>query len=152
MQPMDPPASRGRGCLYAALGVIGFGLVVMIVIIITVAVAASHSRAPGSGTTTHPAAADVAVTSCALDPMLNLPVADGTIVNHSSGTSDYNFSISFFNPAGTVVAKGRGFEGHIAPHHAAAFSVIGNNHVSARLTCKVVNVTRFASMAGLPVP
>jgi hypothetical protein len=149
---MYPQASRGRGCLYTVLGVIGFGLVVMIVIIIAVAVAASHSRAPGSGTTTHPAAADVAVTSCALDPTLNLPVAGGTIVNHSSGTSDYNFTISFFNSAGTVVARGRGLEDHVAPHQAAAFSVIGNNHVSAPLTCKVVDVTRFASIAGLPIP
>jgi hypothetical protein len=124
----------------------------MIVIVVAVAVAASHSRAPGSGTTTHPATADVAVTSCALDPTLNLPVAGGTIVNHSSGTSDYNFTISFFNSAGTVVARGRGFQDHLFPNHAVAFSVIGNNYVSGPLTCKVVDVTRFASIAGLPIP
>jgi hypothetical protein len=132
--------------------VIGFGLVVMIVIIVAVAVAASHSRVPGSGTTNHPAAADLVVTSCALDPTLNLPVAGGTIVNHSSGTSDYNFTISFFNSAGTVVARGRGFEDHVAPHQGAAFSVIGNNHVSVPLMCKVEDVTRFASIAGLQIP
>jgi hypothetical protein len=149
---MYTQAPRGRGCLYAVLGVIGFALVILFVIIIAVAVAASRSSTAGSATTAHPAAADIVVTSCALDSTLNLPVAGGKIVNYSSGTSDYILRISFFNSAGTVVAQGTGFEDHVAPRQATAFSVIGNNHASPPLTCKVVDVTRFASIAGLPIP
>ena len=146
--PMYPQGPQGRGCLYAVLSVVGFGLVIMIVIIIAVVVAASHSTPPGSGTKTHPAAADISVTACAVDPKLRDPVARGTIFNHSSGTSNYMFTISFLNTAGTVVAQGTGLEDYLAPYQAAVFSVTGDNQASGSVTWKVANVIRFASSPG----
>ena len=143
---MYPQPPQGRGCLYAVLGVVGFGLLILIGIIIAVVVVPSHSTTPGSGTKTHPAAADISLTSCGVDPTLKYPAGRGTIFNHSSGTSNYTFTISFLNPAGTVVALVSGSEDHIASHQAAVFSVTGDNQVSGSVTCKVANVTRFASL------
>jgi hypothetical protein len=122
----------------------------MIVIVIAVVVAVSHSTAPGSGTKSHPAVADISVTSCTVDATLKEPMARGTIFNQSSGTSNYRFTISFLNPAGTVVAQGSGFEDHIASQQAAVFSVTGDKQVSGFVTCKVGKVTRFASSLGGP--
>jgi hypothetical protein len=135
------PQRRGRGCLFGIVGALG----VAIIIIVVVAIAASNSSTPGSGTKSHPAAADVSITSCTVDPALKIPLAKGTVLNHSSDTSDYTFTISFSNTAGTVVAQGGGTENNIAPHQTATFSVNGDAQVSGPVTCKVVEVTRFAS-------
>jgi hypothetical protein len=116
-----------------------------VIIIIIGAVAGSNSSTPGSGTKSHPATADISITSCAVDPTLHIPMAKGTITNHSSQTSDYTFTISFLNPAETVVSQGAGVENNIASHQMATFSVDGDTQVSGPLACKVVNVTRFAS-------
>jgi hypothetical protein len=149
---MYPQAPQGRGCLYVVVAVVGFGLLVLIGIIVAVVIVASHTTTPGSGTKAHPAVADISITSCAAPPTLKYPVAGGTILNHSSGTSDYSFTISFLNPAGTVVAQGSGSEDRIAPHQTAVFSVTGDNQVSRSVTCKVANVTRFASFPGRQNP
>ena len=135
------PVRWGSGCLIGILG----ALVVAVVIIIVVATAASNSSTPGSGTKNHPAAADLTINSCSVDPTLKIPVAKGTVLNHSSGTSDYTFTISFLNTTGTVVAQGGGIENNIAPGQTATFSVNGDAQTSGPVTCKLVEVTRFAS-------
>jgi hypothetical protein len=132
---------RGSGCLIGILG----ALVVAVIIIAVVTIAATNSGTPGGGTKSHPAAADLTINSCGVDPTLKIPVARGTVLNHSSGTSDYTFTISFLNRAGTVVAQGGGIENNIAPEQTATFSVNGDAHASGPATCKVVEVTRFAS-------
>ena len=149
--PGGPPAAypapakkrgRGRGCLYMVLGAIL--LVVIIVIVAAVAASSGSGSKPGSGTSSHPAANDVSVSSCAVDSV-GIPNAKGTIVNHSSGTSNYTFTISFLNSAGTVVAQGAGAESNIAPGQTVDFTAVGDNQASGALTCKVVDVSRFAS-------
>ena len=68
---------------------------------------ASTSVSLGSGTPKHPAVDDIAIASSTVQPApLNFPEAKGAITNHSSGTSDYSFTISFVSDAGTVVAQG----------------------------------------------
>lgn len=136
------PKRRGRGCLFTILGVV---IAVVVIIIIIVVVAASSSSKPGSGTSSHPAAADVTVTSCSVEPTLNIPQAKGTIVNHSSGTSNYTFTVSFLNSAGTVVAQGVGAENNIAAHQTAAFTSVGDNQATGPVTCKLADVNRYAS-------
>jgi hypothetical protein len=137
------PRRRGRGCLYSVLAVLV--LVVLIVIIAAIVAASKVKTTPGSGTLRHPAAADVSVTSCGVDPTLKYPLAKGTVLNHSSGKSNYTFTISFLNRVGVVVGQGIGAEGDIAAGQTATFTTYGDSAVSGPVTCKIVNVTRFAS-------
>jgi hypothetical protein len=116
-----------------------------VVIVVIVVVVAGSSTSPGSGTKTHPAAADVAITSCTVGATLNLPQATGTIVNHSSGASDYSFSVSFLNNRGEVVAKGTGGKNHVAAHQTAKWTVMGDDPNAGPLTCQLADVSRFAS-------
>jgi hypothetical protein len=118
---------------------------IAIIIIIVVAVAASHSTLPGRGTETHPASADISISSCTVDPTSKVPTATGTIFNHSSGTSDYSFTISFLNTTGTAVSQAGGFKSNIAPHEATTFIVRGEAQVSGSVTCKVADITRLAA-------
>jgi hypothetical protein len=120
-------------------------LAVAIIIIVVVAIAAAHSTSPGGGTKSHPAAADILINSCTVDPILKIPVAKGTIVNHSSGISDYTFTISFVNTAGKMVAQGAGIENNVASHQTAAFSVNGDAQTTGPVSCRVGEITRFAS-------
>ena len=138
---MKPRRRRGRGCLISLLA--AFGL--LVIIIIVVAVAASSSSKPGGGTTAHPASADVSISSCGSDPTLGIPQAKGTILNHSSGKSNYTFTVSFLNAAGTVVAQGGGIENDIAAGQSATFTVTGDSQAKGQITCKIVDVTRFAA-------
>jgi hypothetical protein len=98
----------------------------------------------GGGTKTHPAAADVSISSCSVGPHL-LPQAAGTIANHSARTSDYSFTVSFLNQRGEVVAQGSGVKNHIPSDHAAAWAVTGDVPNDGPLTCKLAGVARFAS-------
>jgi hypothetical protein len=113
----------------------------------TAASCASTSASLGSGTSKHPAAADIAITSCTVPAApLNVPKARGIIINHSSGTSDYSFTISFVSDPGTVLAQGAVAENGVAPGQSANFEVTGNTHVTVpSVRCLAVNVTRFAS-------
>jgi hypothetical protein len=119
--------------------------VVVVVIVVIAAIVATSSSVPGSGTKTHPATADVAISTCAVGPTLNLPQATGKIVNHSSGTSDYSFKVSFLNKLGEVAAQGSGTKNHVAPQQTVAWNVMGDTPNDGPLTCKLESVSRFAS-------
>jgi hypothetical protein len=119
-------------------------LVAVVAVAIVVVVVSTSSTLPGGGTKAHPAAEDVSIKSCLVGPHL-LPQATGTIVNHSSGTSDYSFTVSFLNQRGDVVGKGSGVKNHVPSQQAAAWAVTGEVPNDGPLTCSLDGVTRFAS-------
>ncbi len=137
----QPPRQRGHGCLGAVLGAVG--AVVALVVIAVVLVA--HAGTPGQGTPSHPAAADVSVTACGVDPTVRLPEATVEVHNHSSGTSNYTYSVSFINAAGTVVSQGGGLEAGIVAGETADEKVYGDTSATSPLTCKLVDVVRLAA-------
>lgn len=110
------------------------------------ACASSSTSNLGAGTSSHPALADVAVSTCGQSD--GLASATGLIDNHSSGTSDYIISIGFF-ANGVRVDEGDAFQDNVAAHSKATYSAMGTNMSDpANVTCKVVNVTRMASSTG----
>jgi hypothetical protein len=125
------------------LAVVG-GLAVLIVVA-TIIISNALETTPGSGTKTHPAAADVSLSSCGVDPTLHVPEATGTVLNHSSGKSNYTFNISFLNPTGTVAGQKAVVENGIERGQTANFTVYGESLVSGPVTCKINGVTRFAA-------
>lgn len=126
------------------LGAIIAVVVIIVIIVVAASSASNNSSKLGSGTKAHPAAKDVSVSGCRVDS-LGLPTGKAKIVNHSSGESDYTFTVDFLNSAGTVVAQGAGLENNIAPGQTATATVTGDQQISGSVTCKVVDVTRLAS-------
>jgi Protein of unknown function (DUF2510) len=148
-QPPQPARRRGpRGCLYAVLG----ALAVIAVIIVIVVVAAANSNPPGAGSKSHPATADVTVTSCTIKP-LDPSLPDGyaqasiQITNHSSGTSNYDIGVGFFNSSGVRVDTGYSLVNSVPSKGVVTDTAGGTQQMSKTepITCKVVSVDRLAS-------
>ena len=135
---------RSHPFLIAIGGVFLGGVLLIIGIAVIVGVAANHSSKPGGGTSKHPAAADLTGSGCAVDS-LGIPQATITVVNHSSGTSDYTYQVDWMNPVKTVVAQGYGAVDNVAPNQTVVDHVVGDNQTSGPLTCSIANVTRYAS-------
>jgi hypothetical protein len=136
--PRRRRGDHGYSWLFIVLGVAAAAVVIIVAVVVV--------TKPGSGTKTHPAVADVSISSCqATGPTLKYPQATGTIVNHSSGTSDYSFAVSFLNTRGEVAAHGSGSKNHVAPQQTAAWTVMGDTPNDGPLTCRLEGVSRFAS-------
>lgn len=133
---------KGHGCLY---GILGAGVLVIILIIVLVNVGSSSSK-PGSGSSAHPATADVTVACGKLDE-IGVPHATLTILNHSSGRSDYSVHVEFDNAQGNRVDDGYGLENDIAPGQSATTDMGGSGGPSdtSYSTCKILTVERTAS-------
>ena len=141
----------GRGCL-TAIGAAVVAVVVLVVIIIVIAAAGSKSTSTpkfGGGTSAHPATADVTVTCGSTLDAIGLPHASVVIVNHSSGTSDYDVQISFNNAAGNRVGGvGYALESNVAPGQSATTDAVGDAVTAGQgpvVNCPVVSVQRTAS-------
>jgi hypothetical protein len=122
-----------------------FTILAVVIVVVVIAIVAIIATSPGTGSKTHPAAADVSISSCSVGPTLNLPQATGKIVNHSSGTSDYSFTVSFLNKRGEVAAHGSGVKNHVPPQQTAVWTVMGDTPNDGPLTCQLEGVSRFAS-------
>ena len=133
-----------RGCLSSTFRAIWLiiGLFILLIIVIVV-VAASTANKPGQGSKSHPAAADVTVGSCTVD-QFGFGQAAGMIVNHSSGKSDYTFTVQFIKN-GIAVAQGAGLENDILPQQTAEWTVQGDNQITGPVTCQVTGVLRLAA-------
>jgi hypothetical protein len=130
-----------------ALGVVG---------VIIVAMAASSGGSKGSTDTktnggvstlsnngSNPPQADVEITSCSTGVIG--PEAALRITNHSSGRSNYMISVNFLDASGTKVAEGTAISNNIEPGQAAVEQAAGFTQTKGAVTCKVIDVNRFAS-------
>jgi hypothetical protein len=124
-------------------------VVVIVVLVVAAAAAvaiglATHRISTGAGSSAHPAAADVTLTGCTLNNF-GVPVASGSLTNHSSKKSDYSFSLSFLGPQGESQASGSDSETGVASGQTVKWKVTGNALAKGKPTCKVTDVTRYAS-------
>ncbi|MFB9367428.1 FxLYD domain-containing protein [Kitasatospora albolonga] len=89
---------------------------------------------------------DAEITGCKVDGVLGWPSADVKVTNHSSKTSNYIVSIEFVDESGTRVGEGIAATNNLAPNQAAALKAQGTSDSKGKkLSCKVTNVTRYAS-------
>lgn len=139
--PAGPGKRRRRFSLFRLI--VGLAALVFILIIVIVIAAIASSNKPGVGSSSHPAAADVTITGCSIDS-IGFPQATGVIVNHSSGMSDYTFTVSF-RKGGVQVAEGTGIENNIAAHQTADWTATTDAQATGPVTCVVSDVNRFAS-------
>lgn len=94
----------------------------------------------------NPPEKDVQVTSCAKDEFGDFPEAKLKITNHSSKTSDYLVSVEFLDADGTRKAEGTGLVSNLAPGQTAEDTAGGLAEVPGKVTCRIVKVTRTASL------
>ena len=146
-QPTPPPKKRRHVVRWIVLAFIG------IVVIAGIASASSNANKTSpknnggvitnSDNGSHPPQQDVAVSGCSIDE-LGFPTATGTIVNHSSKTSDYELSVNFLK-GGVHVSDGADFVNNVAPGQTATWNAGGTDQVSGQITCQMAEVNRIAS-------
>ncbi|WP_420311734.1 hypothetical protein ACOB87_28330 [Streptomyces sp. YS-B37] len=114
-------------------------MAVVVIVVIVVAVAIGTSKSPN-----HSPSADVKITSCAVDPTTQLPLARVEIHNHSSKASTYSVTVEFDARNGTRLAEGAALSLTVAPGQTVKTSAGGLDQVTQKVTCKVTKVNRIA--------
>ena len=94
----------------------------------------------------HTAGNDVKIDSCEVDPTTGFPAAKITITNHSSKTSNYAVQVEFVNAGGTRLDEGLAATNNLASGQASEETAQGTTQVSGTISCKVTDVTRYASV------
>lgn len=94
----------------------------------------------------NPPEKDVKVTSCSKDEFGDFPEAKLRITNHSSKPSDYLVSVEFLDADGTRKGEGTGLVSNLAPGQTAEDTAGGLAEVPGKVTCRIVKVTRTASL------
>jgi hypothetical protein len=96
----------------------------------------------GSGNKDHPPQADVTITKCSFDS--GFGTANLSVLNHSSGQSDYLITVAFDNAAGVQVGSGIGVLNNVDGGQKAVSTADGTIAGSAA-TCVLKQVDRTAS-------
>ncbi|MET9296709.1 FxLYD domain-containing protein [Streptomyces sp. NPDC003077] len=109
---------------------------------------AAKPSAPTSTTTaekdTDPKA-DVRVDSCGTDDFTGWPAAQLSITNRSDRESNYIITIEFVDASGTRLGSALAAENNVRPGQRAQTTAQGLKKVSAKASCRVASVTRYAS-------
>lgn len=94
----------------------------------------------------NPPEADVKVVSCAKDEFGDWPEAKLEITNHSSKASDYMVTVEFLDADGTRKGEGTGLVSNLSPGQTAEDTAGGTAEVPGKVTCRIVKVSRTASL------
>jgi len=138
-------ARAGGGCLK----LIGAAVVLVIVLVVVLAIALGGSAKKkattvGSGTTAHPAAADVQLGTCTRDDATGWYTANLTVTNHSSKSSNYIIEVGLQSADGAtkydnlLASVSNLASGQSSPQKAQSLT-----QVPAGAVCKVDKVTRL---------
>lgn len=162
-QPKKSPVGKilGFGCF----GFVGFLVIIGIIGAVassgsdstspaatkqTASSSAKKSDAPAKDTAAQDQAAagpegDVKITACEVDSALRWPSAKLTITNRSSKTSNYMVQLEFVDAKGTRISEGIAATNNLAPGQAAKETAQGTAEAEGKISCKVTEVTRYAS-------
>lgn len=133
--------------------VLPLGLVVIIVLA-SLASGGNDDDGPGAakaakGTSAHPAIDDVIIDECVADPNPIFPSlkAKGRILNNSSKTSNYIFTIEMVNDTGTRIGETAGISNNVASGQTVNIEVVAQSTgpQTGLRWCRVTDVTRLAS-------
>ena len=140
--PILPSLGRRPWAGFVGVAVLGIGFVAC-------SKATTNAGEPTSATTTAStgATSDVTVTKCKQDPTDTTQVdVSGTIVNHLSVTSDYNFVVSIFNgstPAAQAGLTQNGVAPGLVETWSASSTIAGST--TGSFSCRVRSVLRTPS-------
>lgn len=151
-----PPRKRSTG------KVIGFsclGLILLVVVLVIALTAAGGDDEPDR-TPTGPATrsaererpedesgarGDVRITACAVDSATKWPSAELLITNRSSKASNYIVNVEFVDASNKRLGKALASSNGLAPGQKSEVTAQGLTQVTTEITCRVTDVTRYAS-------
>lgn len=160
--PPAPKKSVGKIVGFSCLGIVGLFVVLGIAGALlgsedspkakepATQASAPAASAPAKAPASKPAApsgakADVKITACELDSTMGWAKAELTITNGSSKKSNYIVSIEFVDASGTRLGEAVAATNNLAPGQAANVTAQGLDQIKDKITCKVTEVTRYAS-------
>ena len=95
-----------------------------------------------NGTSSKSAAKDVTVSNCAADANGGKPTASGTILNHSSKTSNYVVRLAFADAQGNTVSEGVAPVKSVDAGETASWDITGARDAQGPVKCEVTGVSR----------
>ncbi|MDV5145905.1 FxLYD domain-containing protein [Streptomyces sp. SBC-4] len=143
--------------------VIGFsclGLIALVVVLVIALMAAGGDDDEPDRTPTGPATratererpedesgarGDVRITACAVDPATKWPSAELLITNRSSKASNYIVEVEFVDASNKRLGEALATSSGVAPEQRSEVRAQGLTQVSAKITCRITDVTRTAS-------
>ena len=118
------------GLLGIVLGLLVLAVIAVIAVVLLV-----------NGTASDSAKKDVAVTSCRSTDG-GRPTAAGTILNHSSKSSNYVIRLEFRDAQGNTVSEGGTGVADVAAKGTAKWNLTGARDVKGAVKCEVTTVSR----------
>jgi hypothetical protein len=88
---------------------------------------------------------DVRIAACEIESFTKWPSAKVTITNRGSKTSNYMIQVEFLDANGTRISEGFAATNNLRPGRIAKETAQGTAEASGRVTCRVTEVTRYAS-------
>ncbi|WP_326722915.1 FxLYD domain-containing protein [Streptomyces sp. NBC_00243] len=85
------------------------------------------------------------ITKCEVDSTTSWPAAELLITNRSSKESNYVVSIEFVDSSGKRLGEASAWTSNLAPGQKAEQTAQGLDRITAKIECKVTEVTRWAS-------
>lgn len=159
--PAPKKSSAGKVIGFSCLGVVGL---VVVLGVVGVALGGSDSgsdtgsdgvlevtAAPSKGAAAPEAAApkgaegDVKITGCEVNDSTGWPKADVLITNRSSKTSNYIVSVEFVDGSGKRLGDAMAASNNVAAGQEVEEDAQSLDKVTGKVTCKVTEVTRYAS-------
>ncbi|MFF3562051.1 FxLYD domain-containing protein [Streptomyces sp. NPDC002574] len=160
-----PPAPKKSG----AGKIVGFGCLGIVLLFVLFAIIAVAASSGGGGDDPKPGASmasadapgrhgddgakeasagpsgDVKLIACEIEAFTTWPSAKLTITNRSSKTSNYMVQVEFVDAKGTRISEGFAGTNNLRPGQSAQEVAQGTAEATGKVTCRVTDVTRYAS-------
>ncbi|MER7516679.1 FxLYD domain-containing protein [Streptomyces sp. NPDC126499] len=153
-----PPRRRSTGKI---IGFSCLGVLALVVVLIIAVVAIGGDDDEPDRTPTSPAATretraserpqeegpegDVRITACAVDSATKWADAELLITNRSSKTSNYLVQVEFVDASGRRLDEATAATSNLAPGQQSKVTAQGLAQITAKITCRITDVTRYAS-------
>ncbi|WP_137989178.1 FxLYD domain-containing protein [Streptomyces vilmorinianum] len=106
---------------------------------------ARETSAPGLPQEESGARGDVKITACEVDPVTKWPSAELLITNRSSKASNYIVNVEFVDASNKRLSEAVAASNGVAPGQQSKVTAQGLDQITARITCRITDVTRYAS-------
>ncbi|OEJ22566.1 hypothetical protein BGK67_34190 [Streptomyces subrutilus] len=85
------------------------------------------------------------ITACDVDSFTKWPHAELLVTNRSSKASNYTVQVEFVDGAGKRLSEAYGVTNGVAPGQQSAVTAQSLDQVTAKITCRITEVNRYAS-------
>lgn len=85
------------------------------------------------------------ITACEVDPVTKWADAKLLITNRSSKASNYIVQVEFIDASGKRLSEATTATNNVAPGQQSEATAQGLDQITTKVTCRITDVTRFAS-------